>query len=295
MDSLPLWFEGLEVNYTENVLYSRNGTVEGKEDDKIAITEASESGLQTTKRWTWGQLRQRTGHLLQAMKAHGVGRGDRIAAVSCNNLNTLLIFLATTALGGIFSSSSTDMGVKGILDRLVQVKPKFVFMDDTALYNLKHVDLREKMRSVIDGMASIPEFQGVVAVPHNQVPAKDISGLPKTQLFEDFLSKPKSDTLEFTRVPFGSPFLIVYSSGTTGTPKCIAHSVGAALLNGFKEGHLHHELSSKSVALQYTTTSWIMYLAQVQNLLAGAKVVLYDGSPFLPDAKILLNLSEQEG
>jgi acetoacetyl-CoA synthetase len=149
-------------------------------------------------------------------------------------------------------------------------------MDDWAVYNGKTIDLRQKMAEVVGGMSDVKEFAGVVSMPRfrGRRPA-DISNVPKAQLLEDFLAKATSRTLQFARTAFRDPFMIAYSSGTTGVPKCIVHSIGGALISSAKEGLLHRELNSDSVSLQYTTTGWIMYLSSVVNLLPGARVVLY--------------------
>ncbi|KAJ4196904.1 hypothetical protein NW759_016391 [Fusarium solani] len=128
MDSIPVWFDGVRLNFAENLLLPLKGQP-GKEDDKIAVSEFNESGPQSRTTLTWDGLRQRVGQLVHAMKANGVVKGDRIATCSCNNIDTLVVFLATSAIGAIFSSSSTDMGVGGILQRLQQIKPRWVFMD----------------------------------------------------------------------------------------------------------------------------------------------------------------------
>ncbi|GKZ92651.1 putative NRPS-like protein biosynthetic cluster [Aspergillus niger] len=297
MDSIPQWFTGIRLNFAENLLFSAspNGpSTRGKEDAKIAVVEVREGISESHQSLTWGELRTRTGRLLQAMKANGVQKGDRIAVCASNSIDTLLVFLASTALGALFSSSSTEMGVKGILDRLVQIKPRFLFMDDQAVYNGKTIDLRAKMEAVVDGMRSVQEFRGVVSQPRFASRPLDISKIPKAQLLGDFLAKSSDDRLEFTRIPFRDPFLIVYSSGTTGQPKCIAHSVGGVLISAFKEGHLHSELDESSTTLQYTTTGWIMYVSAIQSLLFGSRVVLYDGSPFMPRLESLIRLAEQQ-
>ena len=300
MDSIPTWFQGVRLNFAENVLLSTgNGaaggiTKRGKEDDKIAVTEVREGKEEDEVRLTWGELRARTGKLMQAMKAAGVSKGDCVAVVASNSIDTLLVFLAVTALGGIFSSSSTDMGVDGILARLKQIKPRWLFMDDMARYNRKVIDLREKMANLVRGMEEVVEFQGIVAIPRFADRIADVSEVPKAQTFASFLAKRKSDALEFLKVDFGDPFLVVYSSGTTGQPKCIVHSVGGVLVNANKEGRLHHEMGEDSVVLQYTTTGWIMYLVAVQSLAFGARVVLYDGSPFVPDQSILIRLAGEQ-
>lgn len=296
MDSVPAWFTGVRVNFAENLLFSRHpGDKTDKEDDKIAITEICENGLAEAVHLTWGQLRKRTGKLIQAMKANGVVRGDRIAVCASNSIDTLLVFLASTALGAIFSPSSTDMGVKGVLDRLLQIKPRWLFMDDFAIYNGKRIDLRPKMKEIVEGMKSVCEFQGIVSQPRLTSEPFDIQSIPRAQNLSEFLSKVKGkEHLEFERVRFCDPFLVVYSSGTTGQPKCIVHSVGGVLLNAHKEGGLHTEFGPESTACQYTTTGWIMYLSAIQTLLFGSRVILYDGSPFLPDINALVHIAAEE-
>jgi acetoacetyl-CoA synthetase len=227
------------------------------------------------------------------MKAGGVRKGDCVAVVASNSADTLLVMLAVTALGGVFSSSSTDMGADGILARLRQIKPRYLFMDDMAVYNGKTLDLRDKMQDIIRGMDGIREFQGIVSVPRFSEP-RDVSGVSKTQTLATFLTKAKSDVLEFERVEFADPFLVAYSSGTTGQPKCIVHSVGGALLNIHKEGNLHLGMTRDAVVLQYTTTGWIMYLVAVESLVFGARAILYDGSPFIPDPTILIRLAAEQ-
>ena len=295
MDSIPRWFEGVRLNFAENLLFSRSSSgIAGKEDDKIATVEVREGAADQAVYVTWGELRKRTGQLIQAMKMHGVVKGDRVAVCASNSVDTLLVFLATTAIGAIFSSSSTDMGVKGVLDRLLQIKPRWLFMDDYAVYNGKKIDLRPKMVDIVKGMQSVGEFQGLVSQPRfNRKPA-DISYVPRAQSLANFLAQAPHSQLEFEQVAFHDPLLVVYSSGTTGQPKCIVHSVGGVLLTAHKEGGLHHEMGADSVVLQYTTTGWIMYLVVVQTLIFGSRIILYDGSPFVPDTASLLKLLDKE-
>jgi acetoacetyl-CoA synthetase len=167
-------------------------------------------------------------------------------------------------------------------------------MDDFAIYNGKKVDLREKMAQIVDGMKAVKEFKGMISMPRFSRPV-DISKIPVTQTLETYLLKGSSKGVEFENTTFQDPFLIAYSSGTTGTPKCIVHSIGGAVLSSAKEGKLHREMTPETVALQYTTTGWIMYYASVTNLLVGARVILYDGSPFQPDLKTFVRiLGEQK-
>ena len=266
----------------------------GKEDSKIAVHEVVESNLQPPKDYTWGELRQQVGLYTQALKAAGVRRGDRVAVVSGNNINCLLLFLATTALGALVSTTSSDTGTKGILDRLTQIKPILVFIDDAAVYKGEIVDLRSKMTEVVNGVIGTSEFKGAIAMPRLREQARDIRAVPRTETLKEFLSKAPSDNLEFVRVGFRDPFMIVYSSGTTGQPKCIVHSTGGVLINSAKESILHRDMNPNSVVLQYTTTGWIMYLTSVASLLTGSRVVIYDGSPFAPDAGFLVRLAGEQ-
>lgn len=296
MDSIPKWFQGVQMNFAENILYLRDDAgagsrtaVGGKEDGKIALTEVRE-GATEIRNVSWGELRRKVGLLENAMRTHGVRRGDRVAVVASNSVDTLVCFLAVTALGGLFSSSSTDMGTKGILDRLTQIKPVWVFVDDAAVYNGKTVDLRSKIRDIVKGLEGVREFRGVVAQPRWSQ-AVDVSGLEKTVTLGKFLEAANGkEDLAFERIEYRDPFLIVYSSGTTGIPKCIVHSVGGVLTSSLKESKLHRDFGPDTVALQFTTTGWIMYLSSVLGLLSGVRSVLYDGSPFQPDLKTFIRL-----
>ncbi|KAI5812685.1 acetoacetyl-CoA synthase [Pyronema omphalodes] len=296
MDSIPDWFPGVKINYAENALFvaGPNGarSKAGKEDSKIAVTSIREGFTEDTP-YTWGQLRQMTGHYSQALRAHGVKKGDRVAGVVSNSTEALVLMLAVTALGAIYSSSATDMGTKGILDRMVQIEPTFIFMDDAAVYNRKEIDLRPKMKEIVEGMSKVSCFKGLVSLPRWKKPV-DVSSVPRAQTMEEFLKAAKSDELVFERVPFRYPFYIAYSSGTTGKPKCIVHCGGGAVLGSRKEQLLHHLVDKDSVYLQYTTTGWIMYLVQVTSLLPGAHVLLYDGSPFQPGPEAFINIMGQK-
>lgn len=296
MDSVPRWFPGVKMNFAQNILFS--GDKDGKPvinaakaDDKIACTEVREgSFLEPVKNVTWKELRARVGRLAQAMKARGIQKGDRIALVASTSVDTLTVFLATASLGALFSSSSTDMGVKGILDRLTQIKPKFLFMDDWALYNGKKIDLRPKMKDIMAGMGGVNEFEGIVSQVRFAHSPAVVSSVPRAQTWEDFLSAAESSTLEFEPTDFSDPFLVVYSSGTTGQPKCIVHAIGGVVIQGHKEGSLHRCIGPESTQLQYTTTGWIMYMSSVQALLTGCRIVIYDGSPFQPNLTNFLKL-----
>jgi acetoacetyl-CoA synthetase len=323
MDSIPKWFSGVKLNFAENILYTADASdasirsTVGKESEKVALTEVRE-GCTEIKHYTWRQLRAKVGLLAQAMKAHGVRKGDRVAVVSSNSTDTLAVFLAVTTLGGIFSSSSTDMGSKGVLDRLTQIEPKWIFVDDWAVYNGKTIDLRPKMQEIVVGMkaSKAKNFQGLVSMPRWQERPANVSHVAHTVTLAAYLAKAGGNSeLAFEKVDFMDPFLIVYSSGecfliflifacripfvecyltdvigTTGAPKCIAHGCGPVLISGQKEGKLHLDSGPTTVSLVYSSVGWIMYLVGVMALRHGARAILYDGSPFQPDLTTFVRL-----
>lgn len=219
IDSIPTWFDGVRTNFAENVLYwpdpqdpSKACTFR-KDNDAIAVTEVRE-GCTEIQHYTWKEIRERVGLLANAMRARGIGRGDRVAIVASNSLDTLTVFYAVTCLGGIFSSSSTDMGTRGVLDRLRQIKPKYIFVDDWAVYNGKTIDLRPKMTEIESGMREVVELEGFVSMPRWKNKPSDISSIPRCETLGNFLRAAQQDrTLRFERVRFQDPFIIVYSSG----------------------------------------------------------------------------------
>lgn len=225
MDSVPTWFEGVKVNFAENVLFWPDAqdlgkaSTKRKEDWRVACTEVRE-GCKEIRQCTWKELRSWVGLVANAMRARGVRKGDRVAVVASNSFDTLTVFMAVTSLGGIFSSSSTDMGTRGVLDRLRQIEPKFVFCDDWAIYNGKSIDLRPKIKEIEEGMRGVRNFQVLVSMPRWQEKPQDISGVPRCETMTDFVkAAQENENLRFEHINFHDPFLIVYSSGTTGKLK----------------------------------------------------------------------------
>lgn len=261
MEQIPHWFEGTYLNFAENALFSADPcdpsrrTTIGKEDGKVALTEIREGNVDV-KHMTFGEVRGKVGKLANALRAKGVTKGDRVAVVAGTSFDTFIVFMAVLSVGALFSSSSTDMGSKGILERLLQIRPKYVFVDDWAVYNGKTIDLRPKMKEIVEGMKSVEEFVGLVVQPRFSAQATDITGVERAVALDAFTDAAGgNEELTFERVAFRDPFIIVYSSGTTGVPKCIVHSTGGVLISAKKEGLLHKDMGPDSVLLQYTTVS----------------------------------------
>lgn len=247
------------MNFAENILYSADPsnpskrTTTHKEDDKICATEIREGNTEV-RHLTWAEARKRIGLLANALRTRGVKKGDRVAVVASTSFDAFICFMAVVSLGGMFSSSSTDMGTKGILERLLQIKPTYLFVDDWAVYNGKTIDLRPKIKEIIEGMKGVSEFKGVVTQPRFPGQPADLNGIPRAMTLDGFVKAANgNEELRFERVEFRDPFLVVYSSGTTGIPKCIVHSTGGVLISTMKEGKLHREMGPESVVLQYTT------------------------------------------
>ena len=228
------------------------------------------------------------------MKAHGIVKGDRVAVVGSVCLDTLTVFLATTALGGIFTSSSADMGTSAVLDRLSQIRPKLVFVDDYAVYRGHKIDLRPRIAEIVAGLKHVSEFQGVVAQARFLGSPASVSSIDMCQTWAMFVAKVQTSQLIFEAMDFSDPMIILYSSGTSGQAKCIVHSVGGIVLSGHKESTLHRSVDYTCTQLQFTTTSWMMYLSAVQLMLTGARIIMFDGHPFTPEATTLLRLVSNE-
>lgn len=276
------WFEGARLNFAENLL-RRN-------DDALAIIEHREDGRRRTL--SYRQLRELSAQLAGALKAAGVGEGDRVAGFLPNGVEAVIGMLATARLGAVWSSCSPDFGFQGVLDRFGQIQPKVLIGINGYQYNGKLIDTRERMEKIV---ASLPELQTWIAVDnHKDCPwpedafVNDDRGLAWD---EALAAEPYTD---FVAVSFDSPLYILYSSGTTGAPKCIVHGVGGTLLQHLKELSLHTDVAANDVVFYYTTCGWMMWNWLVSSLALGATIVLYDGSPFAGGAERLWHMAEQE-
>jgi acetoacetyl-CoA synthetase len=274
------WFSGAELNFAENLLRFR--------DDRIAIISLREN--KEPVRITYAQLYRRVAGLADALMKVGVQRGDRVGGFMPNVAETVIAMLASVSLGAIWSSSSPDFGIKGVLDRFGQIKPKVLFTADGYGYNGKSFDSLERVAGILK---ELPSTQKVVVVP-NIEERPNISALPNSMLWEDFISGAQNLSIDFDQVPFSHPLYIMYSSGTTGKPKCMVQSHGGILLNQLKEHLLHCDLSRDDTLFYFTTCGWMMWNWLVCGLAVGARILLFDGSPFYPDPLVLWRMAESE-
>ncbi|AJO79271.1 acetoacetate--CoA ligase [Pseudomonas sp. MRSN 12121] len=276
------WFPGATLNFAEHLLKRR--------DDGVAVIAINENGQR--EQLTWKQLAAHVAGLQQSLRAAGVGLGDRVAACLPNTWQTLVGMLATTSLGAIWSCSSPDFGTQGVIDRFGQIEPKVLITCAGYRYAGKQIDQRAKVNEILE---RLPSLQQLVIVPYARPEARadEFRTSARVALWDDFYRP--GGAPQFVPVPFAHPLYILYSSGTTGVPKCIVHSTGGVLLQHLKEHGLHTDLHPGDVLFYYTTCGWMMWNWLVSALAVGATVLLYDGSPFHPGPEHLLDLIDQEG
>ena len=271
-----VWFEGARLNFAENLLRFR--------DDHPALIFRNEIG--TGRELSYRQLFREVVRCAQLLKALGVGPRDRVAGYMTNSPETIIAMLATASLGAIWSSCSPDFGANGALERFARIQPKVLFCVDGYHYNGKRYDVMDAVKSVATG---IPCLQKVIVVPYLHS-NPDISGLDNAMFFADFESA--STDLEFVQSPFDHPLYILYSSGTTGQPKCIAHGAGGTLLQHLKEHSLHTDVKRPDRLFYYTTCGWMMWNWMASGLASGCTLVLYDGAPLYPAPDALWKMAD---
>jgi len=275
-----LWFPGARLNFAENLLR--------RQDDSPAIIFRGEDRVRRTL--TWNELHQKVSRLAQALRAAGIGPGDRVAAYIPNMPESIIGMLAATSVGAVWSSCSPDFGVQGVLDRFGQIGPRFLIAADGYFYNGKPHDTLGKL----DGIRrQLPTVDKVIIVPYT-TSTPDIDGIEDAVLFDDFIRDFSPRAMEFEQVPFNSPLFIMYSSGTTGAPKCIVHGIGGTLIQHLKEHRLHVDLGRGDRLFYFTTCGWMMWNWLVSGLASEATIMLYDGSPFHPDGSVLFDFVDDE-
>ena len=275
------WFPGARLNFAENLLRRR--------DDTPGIVFRGEDRVRRSL--TFRELHDAVSVLAQGLRAAGVAKGDRVAGYLPNMPETVIAMLATTSIGAIWSSASPDFGVQGVVDRFGQIEPKVLFSADGYFYGGKRFDSIGRLAPVA---AEIPSIERIVVVPYTTA-AHDLSAVEKASTLDEFVAGHVPAEIEFERLTFDHPLYIMYSSGTTGVPKCIVHGAGGTLMQHIKELALHSDVKRGERLLYFTTCGWMMWNWQVSALALGATLALYDGSPFHPDGNALFDFVAEEG
>ena len=276
------WFAGAELNYAEHIF--RNAHQNGP-----ALVHAS--ALRPLGETSWRELETRVAAFAAGLSGMGVGQGDRVVAYLPNVPEAVVAFLACASLGALWSSASPDFGAGSVVDRFKQIEPKVLVACDGYRYGGKDFDRTDVVARL---QAEIPTLQKTVLLPYLDESA-DAEALDDAVLWDDLLGENEGAALRFERVPFDHPLWVLYSSGTTGLPKAIVHSQGGVLLEHLKKARLHIDLGPDDRFFWFTTTGWMMWNLLVGGLLAGAAIVLYDGSPAQPDMNRLWRLAEETG
>ncbi len=240
---------------------------------------------------TYAELYDQVARLAKSLREQGVTVGDRVAGFMPNMMETIVAMLAATSIGAVWSSCSPDFGIKGVLDRFGQIEPKVLFTADAYAYGGGTFESLDKVAGILRDLGSSPK---VVVVP-NVSERPDTAAVPDAVHWSDFLPAGKVPPLEFNQLPFEHPVYIMYSSGTTGLPKCIVQPAGGVLINQLKEHVLHVDVTRDDVLFYFTTCGWMMWNWLVAALGTGATIVLYDGSPFHPNPESLWQLAEDDG
>lgn len=271
------WFPDAKLNFAENLLRAPSSN----KNDEIAIYFRAEN--QVEYHLTYQQLYSQVASLAQWLRASGLQAGDRVAAYMPNMPETIVAMLAATSIGAIWTSTSPDFGEESVIDRFGQTEPRFLFTVDGYFYNGKKIDLSGKVKTIT---ASLPSLENTVLV--------NLAGLSSdlsVTHWDDIIANP-ADTIDFYPSNFNDPLYVLYSSGTTGKPKCITHRVGGVLLQHLKEQMLHGDIRPGDRTFYFTTCGWMMWNWLVSALACKASLVLYDGSPFYPDGNVLWDYAE---
>jgi acetoacetyl-CoA synthetase len=273
------WFPGSRLNFAENLLRHR--------DKKTALIFRGEDSVRRTL--TYRELYSATAKVAESLRQVGVIPGDRVVGFMPNMPESIIAMLAAVSIGATWSSCSPDFGIKGVFDRFGQTRPKILFTADGYFFKGKALDSLQKIAEIIK---EIPSIEKVVVVPYTQE-RPDITCIPKAIHYHDF-SKNNAEEIKFAQLPFDHPLYIMYSSGTTGLPKCMVQSAGGVLIHHLKELILHTDLKRDDTIFYFTTCGWMMWNWLTSSLATGATLVLYDGNPFHPGPDALWKMAQDE-
>jgi len=274
------WFPDAKLNYAQNLLRRR--------DDETAMVFWGEDKVR--RRMTFAEVYGAVSRTAQALSAAGVKEGDRVAAFMPNMPETIIFMLAAASMGAIWSSCSPDFGVQGVLDRFGQIEPKILFAVEGYCYNGEFIDTLPRVAEIVK---QLPSLARAVIVSYTRDP--NIPSMRNSMHLRDFVHPYRGKDIEFRQLPFNHPLCILYSSGTTGVPKCIVHGAGGTLLQHLKEHQLHTDLKSGDRLFYFTTCGWMMWNWLASGLASGATLLLYDGSPFYPGPRVLFDYADEEG
>ncbi len=281
-DKMPgaRWFPGARLNFAENLLRRRDGA--------DAIVFHGEDRVR--RRLSYAELYDEVSRVAQALRAAGVTTGDRVAGYLPNMPEAIIAMLAATSIGAVWSSCSPDFGVEGVVDRFGQIEPKVLFAADGYFYNGKPQDCIEKLDEIL---VKLPSVRRSVIIPYTR-DDPPLDDLAHAVTWADFVADVEAGDIAFERLPFDHPVYIMYSSGTTGVPKCIVHGAGGTLLQHLKEHQLHCDIRPGDRVFYFTTCGWMMWNWLVSVLASQATVLLYDGSPFYPSGNVLFDYADAE-
>jgi acetoacetyl-CoA synthetase len=274
------WFPGAELNFAENLLRYR--------DDRVALIFRGEG--QPSIQYTYAQLYDEVARVAKSLRDLGIQAGDRVVGFMPNMPESMIAMLAATSMGATWSSCSPDFGIKGVLDRFGQIKPRVLFTANGYFFKGRKLDSLGRISSILK---ELPSIEKVVVVPYTEQKA-DISALANAVHYQDFRSSESGLEIEFKQLPFDHPLYIMYSSGTTGLPKCMVQSAGGILVHHLKELLLHTDLKRKDTIFYFTTCGWMMWNWLTSSLAVGASLVLYDGNPFHPHPGALWEMAQDE-
>jgi len=274
------WFSGARLNFAENLLRYR--------DEQVALIFKGEA--RDSVKMTYAELYDEVAQVAKSLHEAGVQAGDRVVGFMPNMPQSIIAMLAAASMGATWSSCSPDFGIKGVLDRFGQIKPKVLFTANGYFFKGNKIDSLERIASILK---ELPSIQKVVVVPYTES-EPDISKVPKAVYYNDFKSAQENLEIQFEQLPFEQPLYIMYSSGTTGLPKCMVQSAGGILIHHIKELKLHSDLKREDTIFYFTTCGWMMWNWLTSSLTQGATLVLYDGNPFHPDPGALWQMAQDE-